>query len=403
MTQLGVWATRRARFAFIRRDVRGVEAPLASATKDGVFLRTDLDFAVWNPDSDISNYKLVEPHDFVIGLRSFQHGISHSAVKGIVSPAYTVLRAVPELEPRYYKHYFRSSLLISQLANITQGIRQGQAIDIEAFQNLDVPTPPFEEQQRIADFLDAETARIGHIERRISSLFSLLGERQSATLSACFDGHSLAGRDSLVVPLRRVVKTWIDYRGATPEKTSSGIPLVTAKNIRDGKVDLDASREYISANSYDSWMRRGLPRPGDVLLTTEAPLGQVAMVKDSNVALAQRVILLRADQSAISPNWLYWYLRSPQAQGELELRATGSTALGIKADRLRGVPIPILGTDEMSRRVQELEERVKQVEQLKRPLLRQLDLLIERRTALITAAVTGQIDVSTASGRGIED
>src|SRR2546421_3013909 len=103
-----VWGSRRARYVINRVDVRGEDAPLASATKTGVSLREDLDFSVWNPDSDISNYKLVEPDDFVVGLRSFQHGISHSAVRGLVSPAYTVLRCVKDMEPRYYKYYFRS-------------------------------------------------------------------------------------------------------------------------------------------------------------------------------------------------------------------------------------------------------------------------------------------------------
>jgi type I restriction enzyme S subunit len=62
------WSTVRARFVFAQRDVRGVDAPLASATKDGVVLRTDLDYSVWNPASDSSKYKLVEPNDFVVGL-----------------------------------------------------------------------------------------------------------------------------------------------------------------------------------------------------------------------------------------------------------------------------------------------------------------------------------------------
>lgn len=141
----------------------------------------------------------------------------------------------------------------------------------------------------------------------------------------------------------------------------------------------------------------------DVLLTTEAPLGQVAMVNDTTIALAQRVIVLRADQDACSPEWLYWYLRSPQGQAELELRATGSTALGIKADRLRGVPIPLPSPREAVRRLSRLSESVAEVETLQRQLVKQRALVVERRRALITAAVTGQFDVATASGRNVTE
>src|SRR5215218_9259580 len=95
--------TVRARHLFERREVRGVDAPLASATKDGVTLREESGNAVWNPGDDVSLYKLVEPDDFVIGLRSFQHGIARSHTRGLVSPAYTVLRGKSkDLVPNYF-------------------------------------------------------------------------------------------------------------------------------------------------------------------------------------------------------------------------------------------------------------------------------------------------------------
>ncbi len=149
----------RARYLFARREVRGAAAPLASATKDGVLVREDLEQGVWNPGDDISTYKLVEPGDFVIGLRSFQHGLSASAVRGLVSPAYTVLRsASQQVNTRYFAHYFRSAPFIHTLDELSQGIRQGRTIPYEGFANLRLPVPPLEEQRRIADFLDDQIA-----------------------------------------------------------------------------------------------------------------------------------------------------------------------------------------------------------------------------------------------------
>ena len=132
----------------------------------------------------------------------------------------------------------------------------------------------------------------------------------------------------------------IDYRGKTPPKTESGIRLVTAKVIKDGRI-LDTPAEFISSDFYDEWMRRGLPQPLDVLITTEAPLGEVAILHGSEkVALAQRVILLRARPGKIDPRFLYYALQGEFAQGELRARASGTTVSGIKQSELRQARIP---------------------------------------------------------------
>jgi type I restriction enzyme S subunit len=310
----------------------------------------------------------------------------------------------PEVSARYL-YWALQSAASKQFWNSSVGGATFRALNLEPLGRTPVPLAPLEEQRRIADFLDAETDKLARIELLSSKLSSLLGERQASLLSNCFSSRTTEADGALAVnlALRRVVNRWIDYRGATPEKTASGVPLVTAKNIRDGKIDMASSREYIAEDAYSDWMRRGLLRRGDVLLTTEAPLGQVAMVDDPGVALAQRVIVLRVDPRFCSPEWLYWYLRSPQGQAELGLRATGSTALGIKADRLRGVPIPVVKLEEAKERLAQLQSQVSQVERLQGELSRQRALIAERRQALITAAVTGQFDVSTASGRNVTD
>jgi len=133
----------------------------------------------------------------------------------------------------------------------------------------------------------------------------------------------------------------IDYRGKTPPKTDTGVRLVTAKVIKGGQI-LHDRREFISADFYDQWMRRGLPEQYDVLITTEAPLGEVAVLRTTEkIALAQRVILLRADKAKTDPLFLFYALQSEFAQGELKARGTGTTVLGIKQSELRQVRIPI--------------------------------------------------------------
>ncbi len=133
----------------------------------------------------------------------------------------------------------------------------------------------------------------------------------------------------------------IDYRGKTPPKTDSGVRLITAKVVKGGQI-LNEPAEHIAADFYDEWMRRGLPQQFDVLLTTEAPLGEVAILRDhTRIALAQRIILLRAKSGLVDPLFLFYALQSDFGQGELKARATGTTVLGIKQSELRQVRIPI--------------------------------------------------------------
>jgi type I restriction enzyme S subunit len=136
----------------------------------------------------------------------------------------------------------------------------------------------------------------------------------------------------------------IDYRGKTPKKTDSGIPLITAKIVKNGRIE--KPNEFIAEEDYDKWMIRGLPESGDVVMTTEAPLGEVAQIRDNNVALAQRIITLRGAKNILDNGYLKYFLQSNEGQTRLKARETGTTVTGIKQSELRKVliPMPEIGT-----------------------------------------------------------
>ncbi|MHA3099343.1 restriction endonuclease subunit S [Acinetobacter brisouii] len=139
--------------------------------------------------------------------------------------------------------------------------------------------------------------------------------------------------------LDEVVEHFIDYRGKTPNKTTEGIPLITAKIVKDGHL-LEAN-EFIAVEDYSDWMTRGYPEIDDVVLTTEAPLGEVALIKDNKVALAQRIITLRGYKDKLDNRFLKYWLQSEYGQFELDSRASGTTVFGIKASILKKMPIPV--------------------------------------------------------------
>ncbi|AFY73476.1 restriction endonuclease S subunit [Synechococcus sp. PCC 7502] len=140
--------------------------------------------------------------------------------------------------------------------------------------------------------------------------------------------------------IEEITEVLIDYRGKTPPKTNEGIKLITAKVIKDGRIS-DGNHEYISEETYSTYMKRGFPKQGDILITTEAPLGEVAQLKTAErIALAQRVILLRGNPKKIDQRYYFQAVKSDFVKAELNARSTGTTVLGIKQAELRKVRIP---------------------------------------------------------------
>lgn len=133
----------------------------------------------------------------------------------------------------------------------------------------------------------------------------------------------------------------VDYRGKAPPKTEVGMPLITARNVRMGYLDF-ATDEYIDQTQYKSWMNRGLPEPDDVLFTTEAPLGNVALYPSKGTyALGQRIITLQTKKEELDSIFLFQFLLSPVGQRKVDKRGTGSTAKGIKSKLFIKIPMSI--------------------------------------------------------------
>jgi len=130
------------------------------------------------------------------------------------------------------------------------------------------------------------------------------------------------------------ITSYVDYRGRAPIKVEKGIFLVTAKNIKKGYIDYDTSKEYVDIDNYDNVMSKGKPKLGDILFTTEAPLGNICQVDNINIALAQRVIKLRGNQN-LSNNYLLHYMLSPNYQKLINRMAFGTTVLGISGKALK--------------------------------------------------------------------
>ncbi|MFN6978300.1 MAG: restriction endonuclease subunit S, partial [Gemmobacter sp.] len=132
----------------------------------------------------------------------------------------------------------------------------------------------------------------------------------------------------------------IDYRGKSPTKSDTGIPVLSAKVVKTTGL-LRPIEQTIAPDYYKKWMSRGYPKPGDVIMTTEAPLGEVIQLdaETASFALGQRIVCLRGKSGKLDNTFLRYLLTSPMQQEILASRATGTTVLGISQKALRSMPV----------------------------------------------------------------
>lgn len=309
------------------------------------------------------------------------------------------------VDARYLFWWLRSNY--ANIRSMSGGdLRDG--LNLQLLGDIPVPLPSPQEQRTIVDFLDRETARIDELIHKHERLIELLAEKRQAIITQAVTKNldpTAPTKPSGITGLGEIPAHWtekpmchfmtgrVDYRGATPQKTDHGVFLVTAKNVRKGFIDYAASSEYVAQENYDSVMSRGIPAVGDILMTMEAPLGNIALVDDPNIALAQRVVKFRPKNELI-PEFAAYAMNSPYFQNQLEARATGSTALGLKASKLIELRLVAPSGAEQQRITDYLDSATGRIDALVGRSQAAVKLLMERRSALISTAVIGKIDVT---------
>ena len=138
--------------------------------------------------------------------------------------------------------------------------------------------------------------------------------------------------------MEEALEVIIDYRGKTPKKSESGVQTLSAKSVKNNYIDYSKCY-FISKEEYNKFMVRGLPQKGDILLTTEAPLGLVAKLDRDNVAIAQRLLTLRGKKGVLDNDYLLYNLQSPKGQYSLKARESGTTVTGIKQAEFRKIEL----------------------------------------------------------------
>ena len=378
----------------------------------GKIIKRDVETNMGLLPESFETYNIVEYGNIILRLTDLQNDKTSLRTglvtrRGIITSAYITIESKNDVQSSFFSYLLHTYDILKVFYMMGNGVRQN--LKFAELSLLPLLIPPLNEQQRIADYLDAQCARIDETmelvrqskEKLRAYKLSLITEAVTKGLDPDVPmkdsgipwiGEIPAGWE--VVPLKKQLDSIVDYRGKTPEKTEFGIFLVTAKNIKNGKIDYSLSQEYVSEKDYLSIMRRGLPKKGDLLFTTEAPLGEVALVDKENIALAQRVIKFRVKNNILYNIFLKYWIISSGFQFFLQSLSTGSTAEGIKASKIFMLPLVLPPLPEQQRIAAYLDEKCARIDTLLAEKDELLDKLAEYKKSLIFECVTGKREVA---------
>lgn len=353
-------------------------------------------------EKDLEKFKLKE-NDIVVtrtGATTGKSFLIESINCEAVFASYLIrIRALNGL-PKFLWNYMKANIYWKQITEFSSGIAQ-PGVNAQKLENLLLPLPPLNEQKRIVEKLDSLFEKTGRIKEIIEEVKEKTSSRREAVLSKAFTGeltekwraeNKTENAKELLLKINeeklknnpkikikdisemvvnedeipyKIPENWvwtrlgditefIDYRGKTPVKVETGISLITAKNIKKGYIN-EEPREFIKEEDYEGWMTRGIPQKGDVAITTEAPLGNVAQLNfDYKFALAQRVITLT--NINFNKRYLFYSMLATYFQAQLKEYATGSTVEGIKSKLLKLVKIPLPPLEEQKEIVKILDK-----------------------------------------------
>jgi type I restriction enzyme S subunit len=394
-------------------SLRSADGLVAPRTEDGGLGRQA------PSEGTITRYWAARPGDLIVNpMWLIGGGIGVADVAGAVSPDYRVYKLGPRLHPRYLHHLLRSRPYIDQYRLYTRADTTfDRRVSKDNFHPMPILVPPLEEQRRIADFLDAETARIDSLIALRHKQAEIVGERITQVVDGVTAGDvgtireigvAESSEDWVAGKLSRLCEVVPGFAFSSSGFLTgeAGVRLLRGINIAPGAI---------SWGEVVRWDSGLFPVPerfhlcvGDLVVGMDRPWisngMRISFVAETDLPalLLQRVACLRP-KSAVVMSYVYWALSSTHFRLSVESELTGVSVPHLSGEQIGSFAFR-LPPNELQQSISEaLDRQVDETRRMKAAISRQINLLTERRAALIATAVTGQIDVSTASGRGIED
>jgi type I restriction enzyme S subunit len=428
----GHWSVipNRALFAEVKdRNHPNEEMLSVTITRGIVPQRALLDSSSKKDSSNLnkSAYKLVQPRDIAYNkMRAWQGAIGASALRGIISPAYVVMRLRADDDmPSYFHHLYRTPQFAKEAERWSYGITSDMwSLRPEHFKMIYTPQPPPNEQAGIVRFLGWANGKLERAIQAKRKVIALLNEQKQAILQRTITSDFIESLPLSILRLPKEVRTvpeWQSYsvrrliqlrileiqdgnHGELHPKASDyvddGIPFLMANNVRPEGLDLSKCAKLREQQARK--LRIGFAYPGDVLMTHKATIGQIGLVpedlKAPFVMLTPQVTYYRSAGTQFSGNYLFLYMQTPLFQDQLKVLSLNQSTrpyIGIIEQKNLIICFPSL--DRQSQICANFERSVAPVESARHRANREIELLREYRTRLVSDVVTGKLDVRDAA------
>lgn len=386
---------------------------ILSVTRDRGVIPYDEKGAIGNNKSeDIERYKIVQVNDLVINKMNIVIGsLGKSKYFGALSQVYIVFRPKSlKYNIDYYSLLVSNEPFYKSMIRYCTGIMElRESLNLDEFKKLLFPVPPLQEQIQIAGFLDRKTAQIDKAIGIKQRQIELLKERRQILIHKAVThglNPNVAMKDSGVEWIGEIPAHWeiqpikyslfgiVDCEHSTaPFVDEKEFFVVRTSNVKNGLLVMDEAK-YTHEKGFKIWTARGVPIPGDVLLTREAPAGEACLVPaDKKVCLGQRMVWLKINKAKLNSQFAIYLIYSKVVRTYIDYLSAGSTVLHFNMSDIKNIPI-------MSLSITEQEKIVNYTEGINRKIATAISLkekeiatLKEYKASLINSAVTGKIKV----------
>ncbi|QIU91502.1 restriction endonuclease subunit S [Yokenella regensburgei] len=343
--------------------------------------------------------KRVEIGDFVISMRSFQGGLERAWAAGGIRSSYVVLKPHPNLNLGYYQYFFKSTEYIQALQSTANFIRDGQDMSYQDFILIDLPLPPYNEQKIIAAFLNYEISRIDKLVAQQQQLIELLKEKRQAVIS-----HAVTKGLNPDVPMKDSGVEWLGEVPAhwpmkkiswyfSAEKGKKG-QLLTKEYcgshpgiypVYSGQTENNGTMGFIDSYEFNT------EEDGVLFSTTVGAKAMSLNHLKGKFSLSQNCMIISPRNNNARIRFFFYHFQ-PLFQYERSLIPEHMQA-SFRMEDLYQYSIALPPKNEQLKIAKFLDHETAKIDNLIEKQQQQIELLQERRTALISAAVTGKIDV----------
>lgn len=399
-------APAKRRFRFRKRVNRGMEEDHRLALTLGGVIDRALDDDEGLQSSDYSTYQIFEKDDLVFKLIDLENiktsRVGYVPRRGIMSPAYIRFQpSTPQTFSRYYYWFFYGAYLNNIFNGMGGGVRQN--LTPSDLLEFPIPLPDRETQKAIADFLDRETARIDRLIEKRSRFAELLLERRLAMIS-----KAITGTMDNVPWLQTLPDGWkterakVHFRESQKRSTTGEEELLTVSHITGVTKRSEKDVYMFMAESNEGYK---LVSPGDLIINTMWAWMGAMGVSSEHGLISPSYGVYTPISEALRPAFVDLMVRSKPFVAEATRRSKGihSSRLRLYPDAFLDMRLPIPPLRTQDKLLAEVSSRTQREDELLSKNAHAESLLREFRSSLITAAVTGQIDVTTWGKQGQTD